>query len=36
MEKITYREYRDMLENPDTDDELIEAYSVVIKGDGDF
>jgi len=36
MEKITYRDYRNLLENPDTDDELIEKYSMVIKGDGAF
>jgi len=36
MKKITYREYRDLLENPDTDDEIIESYSKVVKGDGAF
>ncbi|MEL6687852.1 MAG: hypothetical protein AAFP97_09540 [Pseudomonadota bacterium] len=36
MRKITYRDYRALIENPDTDDTLIEAYSIIIKGRNAF
>lgn len=36
IQPISYRRYRQLLENPDTNDSLIEKYSIVTKGEGAF
>ncbi|MEP3890953.1 MAG: hypothetical protein ABJN69_10830 [Hellea sp.] len=36
MEKITYREYRELLENPETSDETLEKYVILARGESGF
>jgi len=36
MSKISYRDYRDLIENPETDDDTIMQYSTIQKGEGGF
>lgn len=36
MSKISYQEYLALISNPDTTDEQIAAYSLIVKGEGGF